>query len=98
MNRMRCPCDGRRVCAFACVDILIRGGACGRRGAMARAQHGSTALIRAAATGHVECVRLLLEAGADKDAACKVRGRFDLVMRVLFFGGVLMVLSRHMLF
>ena len=32
------------------------------------AQKGSTPLIDAAASGHADCVRLLLEAGAQKDA------------------------------
>ncbi len=36
-------------------------------------QRRRTPLIRAAARGHTECVRLLLEAGADKDAANDVR-------------------------
>jgi hypothetical protein len=39
-----------------------------------RAQGGSTALIRAAG-GHADSVRLLLDAGADKDAKDDVRGR-----------------------
>ena len=38
-----------------------------------RTQDGSTALIRAAAKGHPECVRLLLEAGADTEAKICVR-------------------------
>ena len=37
------------------------------------AQYGWTALIRAAESGHVDCTRLLLDAGADKDAKNNVR-------------------------
>ncbi len=37
------------------------------------AQIGSTALIFAAHNGRADCVRLLLDAGADKDAKDKVR-------------------------
>ncbi len=40
--------------------------------AHAHAQVGGTALIRAATQGHAECVRLLLDVGADKDAQDKV--------------------------
>jgi hypothetical protein len=36
-------------------------------------QFGDTALIRAAWHGHAECVRLLIDAGADKDAKSNVR-------------------------
>ena len=38
-------------------------------------QTGHTALTLAAKEGHTECVRLLLESGADKDAAPTVRVR-----------------------
>ena len=38
-----------------------------------RAQIESTALIRAAEEGHADCVRLLLDAGADKNAKDNVR-------------------------
>ena len=38
-------------------------------------QNGFTALILAAASGHVDCVRLLIDAGADKDAMDDVRRR-----------------------
>ena len=38
-----------------------------------RAQDGRTALIYAAANGHADCARLLLDAGADKEAKCNVR-------------------------
>jgi ankyrin repeat protein len=44
-------------------------------------QRGRTALIWAAANGHVECARLLLDAGVDKNAATNVRislSKFDL--------------------
>ena len=37
-----------------------------------REQIGGTALIRATTCGQAECTRLLLEAGADKDAQDKV--------------------------
>ncbi len=35
-------------------------------------QDGDTALICAASNGHTECMRLLVEAGADKDAKSTV--------------------------
>ena len=41
----------------------------------ARAQCEGTALINAAVNGHADCVRLLLDAGADKEAKTIVRGR-----------------------
>jgi hypothetical protein len=39
----------------------------------AAAQHGWTALMWAAEDGHADCARLLLDAGADKDAKDVVR-------------------------
>ncbi len=39
-----------------------------------RPQNGFTALIHAAMRGHIECVRLLLDAGADKEGKDEVRG------------------------
>jgi ankyrin repeat protein len=36
-------------------------------------QDGDTALIGAAAKGHTDCVRLLIDAGADKDVRTNVR-------------------------
>ncbi len=39
-----------------------------------RTQDGETALMYAASRGHVDCARLLVGAGADKDARCNVRG------------------------
>ncbi len=38
-----------------------------------RAQSGQTALILAACTGHVDCVRLLLDSGADVGYKATVR-------------------------
>jgi ankyrin repeat protein len=38
-------------------------------------QSGRTALMCAATGGHAECMRLLLEAGADKEAVEYVRGK-----------------------
>jgi ankyrin repeat protein len=35
-----------------------------------RAQYGQTALMCAAESGHADCARLLLDAGADKNAKC----------------------------
>ena len=44
-------------------------GTCGTRfGAAAAAQKGGTALTIAGFKGHAECLRLLLDAGADKNA------------------------------
>ena len=45
------------------------------RWAVVRAQDGYTALIFAAMHGRADCVRLLLDAGADKDAKNEVRAR-----------------------
>jgi hypothetical protein len=39
----------------------------------ATTQLGCTALIRAAENGRTDCVRLLIEVGADKDAKMKAR-------------------------
>jgi hypothetical protein len=36
-------------------------------------QGGNTALIYAASSGHADCVRLLIDAGANKDAKTNVR-------------------------
>ena len=36
-------------------------------------QDGNTALILAAEQGHADCLRLLIDAGADKDAKDRVR-------------------------
>ena len=44
----------------------------GSRNCQRQTQGGDTALILAAEKGHFDCVRLLLEAGADKDAANEV--------------------------
>jgi ankyrin repeat protein len=40
-------------------------------------QDGWTALMWAAAKGHAECVRLLIDVGADKEAQCDVRFGFS---------------------
>jgi hypothetical protein len=45
-------------------------------------QSGRTALIQAAQNGHTDCVRLLVQAGADKDAKDNVR--VSLVSRMFF--------------
>ncbi len=61
-----CMCGGRIVCARA-----LNGG-----GGWHIAQSGRTALMLAASIVHVvDCVRLLLVAGADKDAKDTVRAR-----------------------
>ncbi len=41
--------------------------------AAAAAQDGRTALMWAAAEGHADCARLLLDAGADKEVKDQVR-------------------------
>ncbi len=48
-------------------------------------QWRSTALILAAANGHAKCARLLLDAGADKDAKNNVRRRSLLAIGVSRF-------------
>ena len=39
-------------------------------------QYGRTALLLASENGHAQCVRLLLDAGANKNATANVRPRF----------------------
>ncbi len=46
-----------------------------------RAQRGETPLIFAAERGHAECTRLLLDAGADKEATGYVRASVVVVLR-----------------
>ncbi len=45
-------------------------------GGDSNSQSGSTPLILAARNGRADCVRLLLEAGADRDATNKVHDRY----------------------
>lgn len=52
------------------MNTCVIGSPCG--GAWPYAQDGCTALIRAARNGHTECARLLLDAGAVKEAKDKV--------------------------
>ncbi len=59
---------------------------------LARAQNGCTALILAAGQGHADCARLLLDAGADKEAKMNVRrGVVEYIpcffRFTIFFGG-----------
>jgi hypothetical protein len=53
------------------------------------AQDGSTALMNASWKGRADCVRLLIDAGADKEARNNVRGRSLLcpgrVAHLIFF-------------
>ncbi len=42
-------------------------------GSLAAAQSGKTLLVYAATNGHADCARLLLDAGADANAADNVR-------------------------
>ena len=44
-------------------------------------QGGNTALMCAAANGHADCVRLLVDAGASKDANGHVRFSFFLIFQ-----------------
>ena len=57
-TRVRAPLCQRRVCSFG-GDIQTR-------------QEGSTVLVMAAANGRADCVRLLIDAGADMEAKDKV--------------------------
>ncbi len=61
------------VFACACCNVLLLRRLFWNTRARARAQFGQTALILAAGEGHVNCVRLLLDAGADKEAKNVVR-------------------------
>jgi hypothetical protein len=61
------------MCVCACASGGIRDVGCKRDEYYA--QYGSTPLILAAFAGHADCVRLFLDAGADKDATNNVRHR-----------------------
>ena len=56
----------------------------------AAAQDGMTALIRAAGYGHADCMQLLLDAGADKNAQDKVRARAGVAFGARGSGWMLM--------
>ncbi len=76
---LRCACNNalcvlRYECDLACMFD-----------AHTRAQSGYTALIRATENGHVDCVRLLLDAGADKNAKDVVRDCFAVSAAVRVF-------------
>jgi hypothetical protein len=78
------------VCSF----FLTRGdGAALRGGGEFDSQKGWTALIWAAWHGHADCVRLLIDAGADKEAKTSVR-HWSVVMlwRLLVFFSVFIIL------
>ena len=53
-----------------CVCVCVRSA---HVGTLMRAQGGRTALIGTAASGHADCARLLLDAGADTNAKNPVR-------------------------
>ena len=53
-------------------------------------QFGRTALICAAAEGHIDCVRLLVESGADAKATDNVR---DMLLYTVF--KVMLRVARH---
>ena len=54
---------------FPCDGVALHGGG----GAWQHAQGGDTALILVSRLGRLDCARLLLNAGADKDAKNNVR-------------------------
>jgi hypothetical protein len=57
------------------------------------AQAGSTALIWSATYGHAECARLLMDAGANKEAKDNVRLRSCMCVSVYFSGLMLNPIS-----
>ncbi len=61
----------RKKALFSCVVFLL----CCVCGGEFDSQWEETALILAAENGHADCVRLLIDAGADKDTADDVRRR-----------------------
>ena len=62
------------MCVCVCASAAEAGGG-SHFGGGGAAQFGSTALIYAARDGHADCARLLLDAGADKEAKNNVRAR-----------------------
>ena len=54
-------------------------------GGLSKLQYGFTALMCAAEYGRAECVRLLIDAGADKDAKGDVRGSVASLLLFLVF-------------
>ena len=55
-------------------------------------QDGWTALIQASVNGHTDCARLLIEAGADKEAKDNVRAGRVLSLRFMFMHLILFLL------
>jgi hypothetical protein len=54
-------------------DAMVRGGRRSRYMSLCQVQYGWTTLIYAAIRDRADCVRLLINAGADKDAKDMVR-------------------------
>jgi hypothetical protein len=100
---MRFACDCVHLAysdAHECCDVrswMNRGGIFGSH---TDAQLGVTALICSARHGRADCARLLLDAGADKNATINVRGRIAaFAVRMgrsvfwVFFGTMMMMVA-----
>ena len=76
---------------FLVFEILFASLCCSARGIstidFCAMQGGDTALMWAAQKGRVDCVRLLLDAGADKELVDNVRRMICYEVSALFFSG-----------
>ena len=66
-------CQDLSLCVCACAYVHWRGGRSGERLRRRCAQNEWTALIHAGYSGNVDCVQMLLDAGANKNAKDDVR-------------------------
>ncbi len=67
-------CHGISSASVACGgDAMVFGGGGRRYTLFCQTQDGHTALILASANSRADCVRLLIDAGADKEAKSNVR-------------------------
>ena len=70
---------------YMCMHVFVKLWQYLHRCHLLRAQHDYTALMWAADKGHMECARLLLDAGANKDLKDEVRAGVVLLRHCRYF-------------
>lgn len=79
------------IIATLCLHVLFLSISCGSHFGVTSWQHGRTAIHRAAKSGNLGVIKLLLNAGADINARAKVSGVLDYVSS--FFPAILVLIT-----